>query len=318
MTQEIFVGIDISKARLDVAILPMERSWSVPNSDDGIRELIAKLAEIGPPTTVLMEATGGLEKRVLAALAAVGLPVLAVNPRNVRDFARALGRIAKTDRIDARVLALFAQRVRPTCRPLPDEQTRMLQDLISRRRQMIDMLSAEQSRLSVVDTTKIRREINSHINWLKKRIHIIDYDLDQAIKDSPAWQAKSDLLQSVPGVGRVTALTLLSLLPELGSLSHKKIAALVGVAPFNCDSGTLRGKRRVWGGRAPIRAVLYMATLTAIRFNPSIKTFYLRLRAAGKLAKVALVAAMRKLLTILNAMALHNRTWRTSPSEISP
>lgn len=318
MTQEIFVGIDISKARLDLAILPAEQSWSVPNSGDGIKELIAKLAEIGPPTTVLMEATGGLEKSVLAALAAVGLPVLAVNPRNVRDFAKALGKLAKTDRIDARVLALFAQRVRPTCRPLPDEQTRMLQDLISRRRQMLDMLSAEQSRLSTVDTTKVRREIISHINWLKKRIHIIDYDLDQAIKDSPAWQAKSDLLKTAPGVGRVTALTLLSLLPELGSLSHKKIAALVGVAPFNCDSGNFRGKRRVWGGRAPIRGVLYMATLTAIRFNPSIKTFYQRLRAAGKLPKVALVAAMRKLLTILNPMALHNRPWSSSPSEISP
>jgi transposase len=281
MTSDIFVGIDISKARLDVAILPTDQSWSVPNSDDGLKELIAKLAQGGSPTTVLMEATGGLEKRVLATLAAVGLPVLAINPRNVRDFAKALGKLAKTDRIDARVLALFAERVRPECRPLPDEQTRTLQDLISRRRQMLDMLSAEQSRLSV-------------------------------------WQAKSNLLKSVPGVGRVTVLTLLSHLPELGSLSRKKIAALVGIAPFNSDSGTLRAKRRIWGGRAAVRSVLYMAALTAIRFNLPIKSFYQRLRAAGKLPKVALVAAMRKLLSILNSMAHHNCTWTTSPTEISP
>jgi transposase len=318
VTQDIFVGIDISKARLDVAILPTDQSWSVPNSDAGLKELIAKLAQSAPPTTVLMEATGGLEKRVLAALAAVGLPVLAINPRNVRDFAKALGKLAKTDRIDARVLALFAERIRPDCRPLPDEQTRTLQDLISRRRQMLDMLSAEQSRLSVLDTSKVRREIVAHIDWLKKRIHIVDYDLDQAIKSSSAWQAKSNLLKSVPGVGRVTTLTLLSHLPELGSLSHKKIAALVGIAPFNSDSGTLRGKRRIWGGRAAVRSVLYMATLTAIRFNLPIRSFYQRLRAAGKLPKVALVAAMHKLLTILNSIAHHNRPWSTNPSEISP
>jgi transposase len=318
MAQDIFVGIDISKATLDVAILPTDQSWSVPNSDDGLKDLIAKLAQSGPPTTVLMEATGGLEKRVLVTLAAVGLPVLAINPRNVRDFAKALGKLAKTDRIDARVLALFAERVRPDCRPLPDEQTRTLQDLISRRRQMLDMLSAEQSRLSLVDTTKVRREIVAHIDWLTKRIHIVDHDLDQAIKSSSAWQAKSNLLKSVPGVGRVTVLTLLSHLPELGTLSRKKIAALVGIAPFNSDSGTLRGKRRIWGGRAAVRSVLYMATLTAIRFNLPIKSFYQRLRAAGKLPKVALVAAMRKLLSILNSMAHHNCRWRTPPTEISP
>jgi transposase len=318
VTQDIFVGIDVSKARLDVAILPTDQSWSVPNSDDGLKELIAKLKESGPPTIVLMEATGGLEKRVLTALAAVGLPVLAINPRNVRDFAKALGKLAKTDQIDARVLALFAERVRPECRPLPDQQTRMLQDLISRRRQMIDMLSAEQSRLSVVDTTKVRREIVAHVDWLKKRIHIVDHDLDQAIKSSSAWQAKSNLLKSVPGVGRVTTLTLLSHLPELGSLSNKKIAALVGIAPFNSDSGTLRGKRRIWGGRAAVRSVLYMAALTAVRFNLPIKSFYQRLLAAGKLPKVALVAAMRKLLTILNSIAHHNRPWSTNPTETSP
>jgi transposase len=318
VTQELFVGIDISKARLDVAVLPGQQSWSVPNTDAGLEDLIGKLAQLGPPTIVLMEATGGLERRVLAALAAVKLPVIAINPRNARDFAKSIGRLAKTDRIDAGVLALFAHRVRPDCRQLPDEQTRELQDLISRRRQMVDMLTAEHSRLATIDTGKVRREITTHIEWLKKRIHIVDYDLDQAIKSSPAWHAKSDLLKSVPGVGRVTALTFLSHLPELGSLSHKQIAALVGVAPFNCDSGTVRGKRHVWGGRAAIRGVLYMATLSAIRFNPTLKAFYTRLRAVGKLPKVALVAAMRKLLTILNAIARDRRPWRSLPLELSP
>lgn len=317
MTQEIFVGVDISKARLDVAVLPGPQVWSVPNNDDGLKELIAKLAQIGPPTAVIMEATGGLERRILAALAAVNLPVVAINPRNARDFARSMGLVAKTDRIDARTLALFAERIRPDCRPLPDEQTRELQDLIGRRRQMVDMLVAEQNRLAAAGTGKVRREITTHIEWLKKRIHVVDYDLDQAIKASAAWQAKTNLLRSVPGVGRVTALTFLSQLPELGTLSHKQIAALVGVAPFNWDSGTLRGKRRVWGGRADIRSVLYMATLSAVRFNPSLKAFYCRLRDAGKLPKVALVAAMRKLLTILNAIARSKRLWSLSPESAS-
>jgi transposase len=318
VTQEIFVGIDISKARLDVAVLPGPQAWSVANSDEGLAELIAKLAQLGTPALVLMEATGGLERRILALLAAVNLPVIAINPRNARDFAKSVGLLAKTDRIDAHALALFAERVRPSCRPLPDEQTRELQDLISRRRQMIDMLTAEQNRLGTVDTSKVRRQIVTHIDWLKKRIHIIDYDLDQAIKSSPAWQEKADLLKSVPGVGRVTALTFLSQLPELGSLSHKQIAALVGVAPFNSDSGTMRGKRRVWGGREGIRAVLYMATLTAVRFNVPVRAFYQRLRAAGKVPKVALIAAMRKLLTILNAVARDHRRWSLSPKEVSP
>lgn len=318
MKAEIFVGIDISKARLDVAILPADQSWSVPNTEEGIKELTAQIAQVGPPTTILMEATGGLERRILAALAAAALPVIAINPRNVRDFAKALGRMAKTDRLDARVLALFAQRVRPDCRPLPDDQTRALQELMSRRRQIIDMLNAEQNRLLVADAPKVRREIVDHISWLKKRIHIVDYDLDQSIKDSEAWKAKTNLLKSAKGIGRVTALTLLSQLPELGTLSHKKIAALVGIAPFNCDSGTLRGKRRIWGGRAEVRAVLYMATLTATRFNKPIKEFYQRLLAAGKLPKVALVAAMRKLLSILNAMVRDNTRWTIPAAELSP
>lgn len=316
MNDDVFVGIDISKDKLDIAVLPGDESWSVSNDDRGIQELGAKLAELGP-RIVLMEATGGFERRVLAVLAAVGLPVVAVNPRNVRDFAKSLGVLAKTDSIDARVLALFAERVRPPCRPLPDEQTRDLQDLVARRRQLLDMLLAEQNRLSLAQIPKLRRDIVRHIDWLKKRVHIVDFDLDQAIKNSSVWQEKVDLLKSIPGVGRVTALTFLCQLPELGTLSHKQIAALVGVAPFNHDSGSIRGKRRVCGGRAALRGVLYMAALTAIRFNPSVRVFYQRLRAAGKLPKVALVAAMRKLLTILNAVARDGKAWRLTVTENS-
>jgi len=316
MSQVFFVGIDISKATLDLAILPGERTLSLPNDEKGLQQLASMLAELAPQA-VVMEATGGFERPVLAALAAAGLPVVAVNPRNVRDFAKSLGVLAKTDRIDARVLALFAERVRPACRPLPDKQTRTLQDLVVRRRQMLDMFSAEQSRLTVAINPKVHREITRHLDWLKKRIDRIDDDLDQAIKDSPVWQEKADLLKGVPGVGRVTVLTLLALLPELGTMSHKQIAALVGVAPFNRDSGSLRGRRHISGGRAPIRAVLYMASLSAIRFNPALRAFYLRLRASGKLALVALVATMRKLLTMLNAIARSQSPWHPTFAEIS-
>jgi transposase len=317
MTQDLFIGIDVSKARLDVAALPGEHAWSVSNTEEGVQELIAKIRQLGTPKIVLMEATGGFERRPLALLGAVGLPVTAINPRNARDFAKSIGLLAKTDRVDAKVLALFAQKIQPPCRPLPDAETRALQDLIVRRRQMVDMLSAEQSRLAIVESPKVRREITQHIAWLKKRIHITDYDLDQTIKNSPAWQPKSDLLKTVPGVGPVTSSTLLALLPELGTLSNKQIAALGGVAPFNRDSGTMRGRRCIWGGRAAVRNVLYMATLAATRFNPTIRAFYQRLRKLGKLPKVALVAAMRKLLTILNAMIRDQTPWRASNAEIS-
>jgi transposase len=316
MTQNLFIGIDISKARLDVAALPGELAWSVSNTEEGIQELVAKIRQLGSPKIVLMEATGGFERRPLVLLGAAGLPVTAINPRNARDFAKSIGLLAKTDRVDAKVLALFAQKIQPPCRPLPDEQTRALQDLIVRRRQMVDMLTAEQSRLAVVESAKVRREITQHIAWLKRRIHITDYDLDQTIKNSPAWQPKSDLLKTVPGVGPVTSSTLLALLPELGTLSNKQIAALGGVAPFNRDSGTMRGRRCVWGGRAAVRSVLYMATLAATRFNPTIRAFYQRLCKSGKLRKVALVAAMRKLLTILNAMVRDQSPWRATNVEI--
>jgi len=315
MTQDLFVGIDVSKARLDVAVSPGEHSWSVANTEDGIQEFLVRIRQLGAPKIVLMEATGGLERRPLALLAAAGLPVTAINPRNARDFAKSIGLLAKTDRVDAKALALFALRNQPPCRPLPDAQTRALQDIITRRRQMLDMLAAEQHRLGIVENLKVRREITSHISWLKKRIHVVDHDLDTTIKNSPAWQPKSDLLKTVPGVGPVMTATLISRLPELGNLTNKQVSSLVGVAPFNRDSGTMHGRRCIWGGRAEVRNVLYMATLAAIRFNPTIKAFYLRLRATGKLPKVALVAAMRKLLTILNAMVRDKTPWRTSQVE---
>jgi transposase len=317
MTQDLFIGIDISKAKLDVAASPGEHSWSVSNTEEGIQELIAKIRQIGTPKIVLMEATGGFERRPLAMLGAAGLPVAAINPRNARDFAKSLGLLAKTDKVDAKALALFAEKIQPPCRPLPDAQTRALQDLIVRRRQMVDMISAEQSRLAIVENPKVRRELVQHIAWLKKRIHIADYDLDQAIKNSPAWQPKSDLLKSVPGIGPVTTSTLLALLPELGALTNKQAAALVGVAPFNRDSGTMRGRRCIWGGRTSVRNVLYMATLAATRFNPTIRAFYQRLCKLGKLRKVALVAAMRKLLGILNAIVRDQTPWRSDNVEIS-
>lgn len=307
---EVFVGIDVSKARLDVAMVPSEQTWSVANDDKGLAELVDKLAGLSP-RLVLMEATGGLERRALARLVGAGLPAMAINPRNVRDFAKSLGKLAKTDRIDAIVLGRFAQAVRPELRPLADEQTQDLQAHLTRRRQVIEMLTAEKNRLLATDAKKYRRQIKEHIEYLQKELTINEYDLDQTIKQTPVWLEKVDLLESAPGVGRVTASTLIALLPELGTLGRKQIAALVGVAPLNHDSGTLRGRRAIWGGRAAVRAVLYMAALTSTRWNPSIRAFYRRLKAAGKPSKVALVACMRKLLTILNAMLRSRTSWRS-------
>ena len=317
MTQDLFIGIDVSKATLDIAVSPGEHAWSVDNTEAGIEELIARLRHFGTPKIVLMEATGGFERRPLVMLGAAGLPVTAINPRNVRDFAKSIGLLAKTDRVDAKALAFFAEKIQPPCRPLPDAQTRALQDIIVRRRQMVDMLTAERNRLAIVENPKVKRELLQHIAWLKKRIHVVDHDLDTTIKNSPAWQPKSDLLKTVPGVGPVTTSTLLALLPELGTLTNKQVAALAGLAPFNRDSGTIRGRRCIWGGRASVRNVLYMATLAATRFNPTIRAFYQHLCKLGKLRKVALVAAMRKLLTILNAMVRDQTPWRSNNPEIS-
>lgn len=304
---ERFIGIDVAKATLDIATLPEGETWTVTNDDPGIQTLAPQLVALSP-TLIVLEATGGFEATVAAALAHLGLPVVIVNPRQVRDFAKALGRLAKTDALDAAILAEFGQKVRPAPRPLPAEAARFLDALLTRRRQLIDMLTAEKNRLGFA-RDPVKRDITQHIRWLAKRLADVDGDLQEAVSASPLWQAQEDLLRSVPGVGRVTAVTLLAELPELGRLSRRAIASLVGVAPLNRDSGTRRGKRMVWGGRAPVRAVLYMATLVGLRHNPILRTFYERLRAAGKPFKVAATACMRKLLTILNAMVRQQRHW---------
>lgn len=302
-----FVGIDVAQKRLDVAVQPTGASWEVPQDSGGLTTLVERLQGLQPQVVVL-EATGGLEVPVVAALASAGLPVVVVNPRQVRDFARAMGKLAKTDRLDAQVLAQFAQAVRPSPRPLPDAQAQELGALLARRRQVVEMLTAERNRLRVALPT-VRRGIQDHITWLRHTLAELNGHLERTLRASPLWREKEDLLRGVPGVGRVLSLTLVADLPELGTLGRRQIAALVGVAPFNRDSGTLRGKRTVWGGRAPVRAALYMGTLTAVRHNPILRAFYQRLLQAGKPKKVALVACMRKLLTILNAMLKHRTPW---------
>jgi transposase len=266
------------------------------------------------PTLVVLEATGGLEIPLTGVLAAAGVPVVVVNPRQVRDFAKATGQLAKTDALDAQTLAHFAEVIRPELRPLPDEQTQALAAILARRRQLVEMLTAEKNRLGSA-RTPVRTSLRTHIAWLERELNHRDRDLAHAIRESPVWREKDALLQSTPGVGPVVTTTLLANLPELGTLTGKQIAALVGVAPLNRDSGSWRGKRTVWGGRAQIRAVLYMAAIVAARFNPVIRAFYQRLCAAGKAKKVALTACMRKLLIILNAMLKHRTPWRTERAE---
>jgi transposase len=303
-----FVGIDVAKAQLDIAVRPSGERWAVPNDTDGVVTLVERLQPLHP-TLIVLEATGGLERVATAALATAGLPVVVVNPRQARAFARATGQLAKTDALDARALAHFADVIRPTPRPLPDAQTQELRALLGRRQQLIGMRTAEQNRLAGA-SGRLTQDIEAHIAWLNARIATLDADLETMLRASPLWRANDDLLQSVPGIGPVCARTLLLELPELGTLTRQQIAALVGVAPLNCDSGTLRGRRTIWGGRAHVRTVLYMGTLVATRFNPQIKAFYQRLLAAGKIKKVALTACMRKLLTILNAMLKHRTSWQ--------
>jgi transposase len=303
-----FVGIDVAKAQLDIAVRPSGERWAVPNDADGVVTLVERLQAL-PPTLIVLEATGGLERIATAALATAGLPVVIVNPRQARDFARATGQLAKTDALDARALAHFADVIRPTPRPLPDTQTQELRALLSRRQQLIGMRTAEQNRLAGT-SERLTQDIKAHIAWLNARIATLDADLETMLRASPLWRENDDLLQSVPGIGPVCARTLLLELPELGTLTRQQIAALVGVAPLNCDSGTLRGRRTIWGGRSHVRTVLYMGTLVATRFNPQIKVFYQRLLAAGKLKKVALTACMHKLVTILNAMLKHRTSWQ--------
>lgn len=304
---QVFAGIDVSKAHLDIGVVGSDQVVRVPNTEQGITELIEHLKKVSPEL-VVMEATGGWEVPVAGALVAAEIPVVIANPRQVRDFAKSTGQLAKTDELDARILALFAERVRPAVRPLPDAAARDLDAIVARRRQIIVMITAEKNRLGTARPA-VRRGIEKHIAWLERQLSDVDADLYDRIRRSPVWQAKSNLLRDVPGVGPNLARTLIAELPELGQLTHKQIAALVGVAPLARDSGFFRGKRMIWGGRAPVRSALYLSTWSAAKWNPVIRVFYDRLRAKGKPAKVAQVACMRKLLTILNAMIRDGRQW---------
>lgn len=302
-----YVGIDVAKRHVDVAVRPGTTHWRVANQEQDIATLVARLQELQPDLVVL-EATGGFERLVTAALAASHLPVAVVNPRQVRDFAKASGKLAKTDTLDAQTLAHFAEAVHPTPRPLPDQQAQELAATLERRQQVIVMLTAEKNRRHLA-TDPMRERIEAHITWLATELAELDQSLDRTIQQSDLWRERDARLQSVPGIGPVVSFTLLAELPELGTLTRQQLAGLVGVAPFHCDSGERRGKRRVWGGRARVRTTLYLATLVASRYNPVIRAFYERLLHAGKPKKVALTACMRKLLTILNAMLQQHTAW---------
>jgi len=303
-----FIGIDVSKTRLDCCAYPVEDPWSVSNDETGFSNLIVRLEKMAVKLIVL-EATGGLQIAATAALAAAGLPVVVVNPRQVREYARAKGILAKTDRIDARVLAMFAEAIKPQIRPLHDEATLELQSLQVRRHQLITMIVAEKNRLTTA-RKHVRRQIDQHIRWLEQRLTELENDIETTVRSSPLWKENSDLLKSITGIGSNTSAMLLATLPELGTLSNRQITALVGLAPFNRDSGQFRGKRMIQGGRARVRTALYMPTLAAIRHNPIIRGFYTRLIQAGKPPKVAITACMRKLLTILNAIIRTRKPWR--------
>ena len=306
------VGIDVSQATLDVGVYPTAAQWQVDNDGRGISQLVDRLQQLAPDRIVL-EATGGYELAALATLASAGLPVVAVNPRQVRDFARATGRLAKTDALDAQVLAQFGAAVQPPLRALPDAATRELSALLARRRQLVEMRTAESNRLLTAHE-RVQPSIRELVHFLDKRISELDRELRDRLRASPVWRAKENLLRSIPGVGPVLSATLLADVPELGSVGHKQLAALIGVAPLNRDSGQWRGRRSAWGGRGHVRAVLYMATTVAVRRNPVLKLLYERLLGLGKQRKVALVACMRKLLRICNAVIAHQLAWRTQPA----
>ena len=310
-----YVGIDVAKAQVDVAVRPTGQTWTITYDDAGIQELVSQLKTL-EPALVLLEATGGLELPMVVALATAALPVVVVNPRQVRDFAKATGTLAKTDTLDAAVLAHFADAIRPDVRPLRDAETQVLASLVARRHQVVAMLVSEKNRLRRA-ISAVRPRVEAHIAWLEQELEDLDQRLRQTLRQSPLWREKDDLLRTVPGVGEQLSLTLLAYLPELGTLDRRQVAALVGVAPFNRDSGTLRGKRTVWGGRARIRAVLYMGALVASQYNPVIRDFYRRLLAAGKPKKLALTACMRKLLVILNSMLKHRSPWRDLTQKVA-
>ena len=305
--QDVVVGIDVSKAQLDTAFGAEAEVVGLANDAAGISQLLERLEALRP-SLVVMEASGGYETAAATAIAAAGWRLAVVNPRQVRDFARATGRLAKTDRIDARILSVFGKAIEPQVTSLPDEEAQALQALLLRRQQLVTMRGQESQRLEHAQSV-MRKNIKKHIDWLDQEIDKLDVDLTAGLRKSPAWRAKDELLRSFKGVGRITSGTLLVALPELGRLDRRKIAALVGLAPFNRDSGAMRGRRSIYGGRARIRTLLYMAATTAIRCNPVIRAFYERLKSRGKPHKVALVACMRKMLTILNAMVRESTPW---------
>jgi transposase len=305
------VGIDVSHATLDVAVNPSGEQWQLSNDEVGIEQLVKRLRTL-QPLRIVLEATGGYELAAVAALGIAGLPVVVINPRQVRDFARSMGRLAKTDALDAQVLALFAARIQPELRPLPDVTTRELSAVLARRRQLIDMRTAEANRLKLA-LEAVRGDIREHLRYLDKRINELDRELHDRLRASPLWREKDNLLRSIPGVGPILTTTLLADVPELGTTGHKQVVALVGVAPLNRDSGRWRGKRSIWGGRGHVRAVLYMATLSAVRLNPVLQALYQHLLRAGKPRMVAIVACMHKLLRICNAVLIHRTPWTYQP-----
>ena len=306
-----FVGIDVSKDRLDVHVRPAGRAFAVARNGEGLERLAAELRTLGPALIVL-EATGGFELTVAAALAGAGLPLAVVNPRQIRDFARATGRLAKTDTLDAEAIALFAERIRPDPRPIADADSQALAELVARRRRVVDMVGMEANRLRQARNRRVQRTLKATLKTLEAQLAELDREIDDAVRGSPIWRAADDLLTSVPGIGDVTARTLIADLPELGRLDRRRIAALVGVAPINRDSGQMRGHRTIAGGRAAVRKALYMATLVAIRWNPVIKSHYTQLVERGRPKKVAIIACMRRLLGILNAIIRTASPWQTA------
>jgi len=309
--ERLFVGIDVSKDRLDVHVRPTDESFAIQADETGIAALLARLAGL-QPSLVVLEATGGYEAAVAAAIAHAGVPVAVVNPRQIRDFARATGQLAKSDTLDARVIARFAETVQPPVRGLATDQAQALAELVSRRRQLVDMLAAEMNRYRQARNRPLQKRINAHVTWLTRAIEELEDDIKRLIRSSPVWRETENLLMSVPGIGDITAHALIADLPELGHLDRRRIAALVGIAPLNRDSGLGRGRRTIGGGRPTVRRALYMATMVAIRYNPMIAAFYRRLTAAGRPKKVAIIAAMRKLVTILNAVLRDQRPWQTA------
>lgn len=307
MEKQNYIGIDVAKDSMEVAVHESQEKWSFTNDETGIAKLITRMKKL-KLSLIVMEATGGYEVAVAAELHSLSFPVAVVNPRHIRDFARSVGILAKTDALDAKVIARYAAMVQPTPRSLPTEETRRLGVIMMRRRQIVAMRTAEKNRLHQADPA-IKGRIKVHITWLEQELDDINKELKQMIESNPEWKEKSDIIQSVPGVGQNLAMTILSDFPELGQLNRKQAAALSGVAPFNRDSGAMRGKRSIWGGRGVVRTAVYMSIISAIRFNPQIKVFYQRMVQAGKIRKVAMVACMRKLLCILNVMLKNHASW---------